>query len=137
MSSIPQVELAKMVANILPKLATLAFVIAVPVTTVILVRKSVRQAQANNNFGQATDAERPEFYAIQFVNALETSWYDFNVDEEEVYRLLKLMHSKRFFYDVNKSYQKMKKGVALTDDLLKVGSEDYKIVAQLIEKIPN
>ncbi|WP_338792314.1 hypothetical protein [Bernardetia sp. MNP-M8] len=129
--------LAIKAAEILPKLATLAFVIGVPVTTVILVRKSVRKAQENNNFGQATDAEKPEFYAIQFYNALFTDWTDWNVDEEECYRLLKLMPSKRFFNDVNKSYQKMAKGIPLTKDLVKVGSDDYKIVARLIEQIPN
>ena len=68
--------LAVKAAEILPKLATLAFVIAVPVTTVILVKKTVRKAQENNNFGQATNAEKPEFYAVQFFSALETSWYD-------------------------------------------------------------
>ncbi|WP_375559671.1 hypothetical protein ACE193_18330 [Bernardetia sp. OM2101] len=129
--------LAVKAAEILPKLATLAFVIAVPVTTVILVKKTVRKAQENNNFGQATNAEKPEFYAVQFFSALETSWYDWNVDEEECQRLIKLMPSKRFFSDVNQSYQKMTKGTPLTKDLLKVGSDDYKMISQLIEQIPN
>lgn len=129
--------LAAKAAEILPKLATVAFVVAVPITTVILVKNTVRKAQANNNFNQATNAEKPEFYAVQFYNALETSWYDWNVDEEEVQRLLKLMPSKRFFSDVNQSYLKMSKGIPLTKDLLKVGSEDYKIISRLIEQIPN
>lgn len=129
--------LAVKAAEILPKLATLAFVIAVPLTTVILVKKTVRKAQENNNFGQATNAEKPEFYAVQFFSALETSWYDWNVDEEECQRLIKLMPSKRFFSDVNQSYQKMTKGTPLTKDLLKVGSDDYKMISQLIEQIPN
>ena len=128
--------LAVKAAEILPKLATVAFVVAVPVTTVILVKNTVRKAQENTNFGQATNAEKPEFYAVQFVNALETSWYDWNVDEEECQRLIKLMPSKTFFNDVNRSYQKMT-NVPLTKDLLKVGSEDYKIISRLIEQIPN
>ncbi len=135
MSKIPIPALQ--IAEILPKLATLAFVVAVPVTTVLLVKSSVRKAQENNNFGQATNAEKPEFYAVQFVNALETSWYDWNVDEEECMRLLKLMPSKSFFNDVNKSYEKMTKGTPLTKDLLKVGSDDYKLISQLIQQIPN
>ena len=128
--------LAVKAAEILPKLATVAFVVAVPVTTVILVKNTVRKAQENTNFGQATNAEKPEFYAVQFVNALETSWYDWNVDEEECQRLIKLMPSKTFFNDVNKSYQKMT-NVPLTKDLLKVGSDDYKVISKLIEQIPN
>ena len=128
--------LAVKAAEILPKLATVAFVVAVPVTTVILVKNTVRKAQENTNFGQATNAEKPEFYAVQFVNALETSWYDWNVDEEECQRLIKLMPSKTFFNDVNRSYQKMT-NIPLTKDLLKVGSEDYKIISRLIEQIPN
>lgn len=129
--------LAVKAAEILPKLATLAFIIAVPVGTVILVKKTVRKAQENNNFGQATNAEKPEFYAVQFFSALETNWYDWNVDEEECQRLIKLMPSKRFFSDVNQSYQKMTKGTPLTKDFLKVGSDDYKMISQLIEQIPN
>lgn len=123
-------------AELLPKLATVAFVVAVPVSTIIIVKKTVRKAQENSNFGQATNAEKPEFYAVQFVNALETSWYDWNVDEEECQRLIRLMPSKSFFNDVNKSYQKMTT-IPLTKDLLKVGSDDYKIISKLIEQIPN
>lgn len=137
MANLPQVELAKIAADILPKVATAVFVIAVPLGTIYLVKKTIRQTQANNNFGQATNSEQPAFYAIQFFNALETSWYDFNVDEEECERLIKLMPSKKFFSDVNKSYQKMSKGTALTDALLTVGEEDYKRIAELIKKIPN
>lgn len=128
--------LAVKAAEILPKALGFAFAIGVPVASAILVRKYVRTSQKNTNYSNATDAEQPEFYAIQFENALTTDWYDWNVDEEEIYRLLRLMTSRSFFDKVNKSYQRMT-SKTLMEDLKKVGSDDYKIVARLIQDIPN
>lgn len=128
--------LVKKAADILPTAIGISFAIGVPVATAILVKNYVRNSQKNNNYSNATDANQPEFYAIQFENALTTDWYDWNVDEEEVYRLLGLMPNHDFFEKVDKSYKKMT-NTTLMEDLKKVGSEDYKIVARLIQDIPN
>ncbi|WP_338765837.1 hypothetical protein WAF17_02515 [Bernardetia sp. ABR2-2B] len=128
--------LAKKFADVLPTVLGVSVAIGVPFGTAFLVKNYVRTSQKNTNYSNATDAEKPEFYAIQFENSLPTEFYDFTADEEEIYRLLRAMPNNDFFSKVNKSYQRMV-GRTLMEDLKMVGSDDYKIVIKLIQEIPN